>query len=624
MPDTVTNPWEQFRQQVIEALHVASGRDLSLFLEVPGDQQHGDLACTAAFNLAQELKKSPAEIAKDLAKFDPVRFPLIEQVVAQGPYVNFYINTIPYRRLVVEDIQASGATYGHTKMFPGQHLVVEYPAVNPNNPLHMGHARNAVLGDTVARLMSAVGYDVTRMDYVNDLGLQVAVAYWALKHLDASKYKGKYDLIIGRLYVEVQDKYEEAQVRQYLKLMEQGDNEVASEVRKMSERVLRAHHKTHAKLNVHHDLLVWESDIAHSGMFAQALDKILESPTVSCPTKGEKAGCVIVDLAAYKEFQQLKDTEKVLVRSDGVATYTGKDIAFHFWKFGVIEDSFKYKPFKSPKAKDSVIWTTTQRGETGHYRPADIIFNVIGMPQNKEQRTVYLILETLGYAEASENYYHLAYEFVTLPDAKFSGRKGTWIGLSTDDIIREATRRARKEVKKRNPKAETRFLRQVSEAIGSAAVRYALLKVAVEKQIVFKWDDLLNFDGNAAPYLMYTYARASSILRKKAAPTTARLSELTSPFETELIKLLGRFPQEIVDIVQDIKREVWGTRIELFHLAEYTYSLCVAFNAFYNHCPVLKAETPALKAARLLLVQLSRQVLGNALDLLGITPLERM
>jgi arginyl-tRNA synthetase len=624
MTVTVTNPWEQFRQQVVDALQVASGQDLSQFLEVPGDQQHGDLACTAAFHLAQELKKSPGEIAKDLAKFDPVRFPLIEQVIAQGPYVNFYINIIPYRRVVVEAIQAHGDTYGNTVMFPGRHVVVEYPAVNPNNPLHIGHARNAVLGDTVARLMQAVGYEVTRMDYINDLGLQIAVAYWALKHLDASKYRGKYDQKIGRLYVEVQDKYEEAQVRQYLKLMEQGDNEVASEVRKMSERVLRAHHKTHAKLNVHHDLLVWESDIAHSGMFAQALEKILDGPTVSRPTKGEKAGCVIVDLGAYKEFQQLKDTEKVLVRSDGVATYTGKDIAFHFWKFGVIEDAFKYKVFKSPKAKDDSLWTTAQRGETGHYRPADIIYNVIGMPQSKEQRTVYLILETLGYEKASANYYHLAYEFVTLPDAKFSGRKGTWIGLSTDDIIREATRRARKEVKKRNPKADKRFLRQVAQAIGSAAVRYALLKVAVEKQIVFKWEDMLNFEGNAAPYLMYTFARASSILRKNAAPKGVRLGELTSPFETELIKLLGRFPQEIIDIVQDIKREVWGTRIELFHLAEYTYALSVAFNSFYNHCPVLKAETPELKAARLLLVELTRQVLANALHLLGITPLERM
>ena len=624
MPDTVMNPWEQFRQQVIETLNLASGQDLSEYLSIPRDQEHGDLACTAAFHLAQELMKSPAEIAKDLAKFDPVRFPLIEQVVALGPFVNFYINIIPYRRLVVEAIQSQGNAYGTTTMTPSKHVVVEYPAVNPNNPLHIGHARNAVLGDTVARLMKSVGHEVTRMDYINDLGLQIAVAYWALKHLDSSKYRGKYDQIIGRLYVEVQDKYDEAQVRQYLKLMEEGDNEVANEVRKISERVLRAHHKTHAKLNVSHDLLVWESDIAHSGMFAQALEKIQESPTVSRPKKGEKAGCLIVDLAAYEEFRQLKDTEKVLIRSDGVATYTGKDIAFHFWKFGVIEDSFKYKPFKSPKVKDEVIWTTAQRGETGHYRPADIIYNVIGMPQSKEQRTVYLILETLGYREASANYYHLAYEFVTLPDAKFSGRKGTWIGLSTDDIIREATRRARKEVKKRNPEADSRFLKQVSEAIGSAAVRYALLKVAVEKQIVFKWEEMLNFDGNAAPYLMYTYARASSILRKAKAPTTARLSELTSPFESELIKLLGRFPQEIVDIVNDIKREVWGTRIELFHLAEYAYSLCVAFNSFYNHCPVLKAETPELKTARLLLVQLSQQVLGNALNLLGITPLERM
>jgi arginyl-tRNA synthetase len=246
------------------------------------------------------------------------------------------------------------------------------------------------------------------------------------------------------------------------------------------------------------------------------------------------------------------------------------------------------------------------------------------MPQSKEQRTVYLTLETLGYGNASANYYHIAYEFVTLPNARISGRKGTWIGQSTDDIIREATRRARKEVKKRNPDADSRFLRQVAEAVGSAAIRYALLKVAVEKQIVFKWEDMLNFDGNAAPYLMYTHARACSILRREAAPKTARLSGLTSPFETELIKILGRFPALILEVVAGIRREVWGTRIELFHLAEYTYALSVAFNAFYNHCPVLKAKTPGLKKARLLLVNLSRQVLSNALELLGIAPLERI
>lgn len=620
----VENPWAEFRHQVSEALRLSSGQDLSQFLEVPADPQHGDLACTAAFHLAQQLKKSPSKIAKELAIFDPSRFPLIEQVVAQGPYVNFYINIIPYRRLVFDAIPKRSDSYGHSTLFIGKHVVVEYPAVNPNNPLHIGHARNAVLGDTTARLMKAVGYDVTRMDYINDLGLQIAVAYWALKNLDAKQYKGKYDQVIGRLYVEAQEKYDESQVRQYLKLMEQGNNKTATEVRKMSERVLRAHHKTHNQLNVDHDLLVWESNIAHSGLFAEALQKILEAPMISQPQTGEKAGCVIVDLSAYEEFQQLKDTEKVLVRSDGVATYTGKDIAFHFWKFGIIEDPFKYKLFKSPKSKDDSLWTTTQRGEPGHYQPADIIYNVIGMAQSQAQRTVYLTLKTLGYENASNNYYHLAYEFVNLPEARFSGRKGTWIGFSTDAVIREATRRARKEVKKRNPSADRKFLREVAEAIGSAAVRYSLIKVAVEKQIVFKWEDMLNFDGNAAPYLMYTHARASSILRKEDAPRKARLSELTSPFETELIKLLGRFPAIVLEIVQGIKREVWGTRIELFHLAEYVYALCVSFNSFYNHCPVLKAETVALKKARLLLVAHCRQVLSNALDLLGIRPLERI
>ncbi len=620
---TITNPWAQFKQQVIEVLQQSSGQDLSRYLEIPVDPQHGDLACTAAFHLAQERKKSPNEVAKELAVFDPARFPLIEQVVALGPYVNFYISIIPYRRLVADTIRETGASYGTSTEFAGKHVVVEYPAVNPNKPLHIGHARNAVLGDTVSRLFKAVGYEVTRLDYINDLGLQIAVAYWGLKHIHGAKLTGKFDQALGLLYVKAEEKHDETKVREYLKLTEEGDNPVAKEVRQMAERAVRAQHKTFKRLNILHDLLVWESDIAHTGLFATALEQILKAPKIQRLTSGKKAGCIIVDLSAYEEFRQLKDTEKVLVRSDGVATYTGKDIAFHFWKFGLIEDPFVYKPF-AKRADGEMIWTTADKGEPGHYKPADAIFNVIGMSQSQPQRTVYTILDTLGHKLASENYFHLAYEFVNLPDARFSGRKGTWIGFSADEVVREATRRARKEVKTRNPKADTFFLRNVSQIIGSAAVRYALLKIAVEKQLVFKWDEVLNFDGNAAPYLLYTHARASAILRKEKAPSKIPLDELVSPFETELFKFLGRFPSILLDIVKGMQREVWGTRIELFHLAEFTYSLCVAFNAFYNHCPVLKAETKKLKTARLFLVDLCRLVLNNALNLLGIIPLERI
>lgn len=620
---TDINPWAQFKEQVIKALRLSSGQDLSKFLEVPADLRHGDLACTAAFHLAQELKKNPVEIAQELTRYDPTRFPLIEQVVAQGPYVNFYVNIIPYRRLIVDAITAAGDAYGTSTKFAGKHAVVEFPAVNPNKPLHIGHVRNAVLGDTISRLLRAAGYNVTRMDYVNDLGLQIAVAYWGMKHIKGAKLTGKFDQALGRLYVKAEEKHDEAKVREYLKLMEQGDNKVAKEVRQMAKRAVIAQHKTFKRLNVKHDLLVWESDIAHSGLFAKALAQIMKSPKIQRLTKGEKAGCIIVDLSAYEEFRQLKDTDKVLVRSDDVATYTGKDIAFHFWKFGIIPDPFLYTNF-AKRDDNGIVWTTANEGEPGLYKPADAIFNVIGMAQSQPQRTVYTVLESLGHKDASDNYFHLAYEFVNLPGARFSGRKGTWIGFSADDVIREATRRARKEVKSRNPDADATFYRQVSQTVGSAAVRYALLKVAVEKQIIFKWDEVLNFDGNAAPYLLYTHARASSILRKEAAPENAQISVLESPYETELFKLLARFPAIILEIVEGMKREKWGTRIEQFRLAEYTYTLCVAFNSFYNHCPVLKAGTAEIKSARLILVSLYRQVLSNALQLHGITPLDRI
>ncbi|MFX1563212.1 MAG: arginine--tRNA ligase [Promethearchaeota archaeon] len=618
------NPWEQFRQQVVEALQFSSGKDLSAYLEIPADPRHGDLACTAAFSLAQELQKSPVEIAKEFAKLDPTKFTLIEQAIAQGPYINFHLNIIRYRRLVIDAVREQGNLYGESDEYKGKHAVVEYPAVNPGKPIHIGHARNAVLGSTISRVLKTVGYDITRMDYIDDLGLQVAIAYWGMKHLKGAKLRGKFDQALGRLYVEAEQKHDKDQVRKYLRLMEEGDNKVAREVRAMSDRCLRAQHKTTALLNVHHDLLVWESDIAHSGLFAKALDKILKSPNIKRVAKGEKAGCIVVDLSAYEEFRQLKDTAKVLVRSDKTATYTGKDIAFHLWKFGIIADPFHYQPYRVKHGEEDILWTTASKGEVGRYKPADAIFNVIGMPQSQPQRTVYLVLKTLGYTDASDNYFHLAYEFVTLPDERFSGRLGTWIGFSADAVLREAIRRAQREVKKRNPDADSTFYKQVARAVGSAAIRYALLKVAVEKQIVFKWDDVLNFDGNAAPYLMYTHARACSILSKQAAPAKAGLDLLDSPWETELIKLIGRFPSVVLEIVQGMQREKWGTRIELFKLAEYTYSLSVAFNSFYNHCPVLKAESAGLCAARLVLVDSFRQVLGNALYLLGIEPLERI
>jgi arginyl-tRNA synthetase len=624
MPDDVLNPWEQFRKQVIQALLDVSSKDLGEFLQRPAKPEHGDLGCTVAFSLAKEQGRNPVDLAKELAQIDVSPYPLIDKVVAQGPYVNFYINMEPYAKLVFETIQQLRNKYGKSDAFEGIHAVVEYPAVNPNNPWHIGHARNAILGDTIARTLKMVGYEVTRMDYINDLGLQIAVVYWGLKHLAKGPSKDKYDQALGRIYVRANEQHDKAQVEEYLQLMEKGNNEVAREVREMSEKCLRAHHKTATRLGVQHDLLVWESDIAHSGLFAEALEKILKSPNVKRVTEGEKEGCLVVDLSAYEEFRQLKDTEKILIRSNGVATYVAKDVAFHLWKFGFIKDPFKYRHFPRSRSKAPILLTTSQKGRLEYYKPADVIFNVIGMPQSFPQRTVYLVLETLGYTEASENYFHLAYEFVTLPEERFSGRRGTWIGYSTDSVLREATRRARIEVETRNPNEKRRICGYRARHIGTAAIRYALLKVAVEKQITFKWDEILNFDGNAAPYLMYTHARALSILSKSKPPKTAKLDLLSRRHEIELIKLMGRFPAVVLEIVKSLKREKWGTRIELFKLAEYTYKLSVAFNSFYNHCPVLKAESEDLTAARLLLVKTCRQVLRNALKLLGIHPLERI
>ncbi|MFW9869673.1 MAG: arginine--tRNA ligase, partial [Candidatus Thorarchaeota archaeon] len=333
--------------------------------------------------------------------------------------------------------------------------------------------------------------------------------------------------------------------------------------------------------------------------------------------------CIVADLSVIDEFKDMKDPYKILFRSDGTRTYTGADVALQLWKFGIIDDPFKYSIFETQPNGEKVFRTDLQ-GEKRNLGKFDLVMNVIGSRQAHPQKMVYTILDILGYSKESENSHHIAYEFVGLEGEDFSGRHGTWIGYSVDDVLDKATELARKEVDKRNPDESDEFKDKVANQVGVGAVRYFMLNASPDRQITFRWNEALDFNGDAAPYLQYSLARAQRILEKIGEEVLEPdLTLLLADAEFELIKEISRFPEALRDVARSLKKNVWGTSFTSNRITAYTYGLANLFSKFYDSCPVLKAE-PGVRNARLALVRAFKKTMSNCLTVLGIPVVERM
>ncbi len=613
------NPWGKFKRDVCDALALACSklgwqppRELEQTLGEPPDPKLGDLATTICFELAKTLHKSPTWLAAEIAKaIKPAG--LIAQVEVVGSYVNFFVDISKLAELTLRTIERADAKYGSLGLGKGKKVVIEHTSVNPTKPLHIGHGRNAVIGDTLARILRALDYEVEVQNYIDDMGRQVAETLLA-HQLVKKKPRAKFDHVLGLIYVDVhkrlgRDPKLEQRVRETLAQLERGKGRPAQLARKLSERCVEANLETTDRLGVSYDLLVWESDIARSGVLEEALGRLRATPYVVEGTE-ERAGTLILRLADFG----IED--KVLVRSDGSAVYTARDIAYQLWKFGQTKAGLLFKPH-SKRSDGARTHTTSQRGKASRkFGRANKVINVVGAEQRFPQRVVFTALKALGLEKEHENSYHLAYEHVWLPSGKFSGRKGTWVGFSVDDVVEDAVARARVEVEKRNPKASERFKREAAELVGVGAVRYALVGTSPEKRIVFKWGEALNFERNSGPAVQYSHARACSILRKakrrggKHSPEVFKLPE-----ERWLVKQLAKLPEVI---------RVAGEGLQPNLPALYAAELALGFNKFYEAAPVIEAETAEVKAARLRLVNCTRIVLRNAFEVLGITAPERM
>jgi len=569
--------------------------DIEIVFSDTPDSKLGDFSSTVAFAMAKKMKKNPKEVAEEIiSNLKTKKMKYIKEIRNVGPYINFFINYDTLGHDLLKNILNEKWKIEEKK----EKVIVEHTSTNPNKPLHMGHLRNAILGDTLARIFKFLKYNTEIQNYIDDLGIQVAETLWGYKNLKFDENK-KFDHLLGEIYVEaekIKDYKIEKEIRALNKEMEESGIS-----REFVERCLKAQLETLSKLNISYDVLVFESDLIRSKIFDEAYEKIKQSKDIVLEEEGENKDCLVMKLGNI--FPDMENPDKILIRSDGTATYTGKDVAYHLWKFGLVEKNMRYLKWNS-------LYKSFSEGETKDFGNGDIVINVIGVEQIYPQEVVKLSLELLGYYEKAENFYHLAYEHVSLPEEKFSGRKGTWIGYTVDELLEEAFLKAKEEVESRRSDLPEEKKVEIAKAVASGAIRYNIIKYAPEKKITFRWKDALNFEGDSSPYLQYAHARCCSILKK--AELSDFIPNFSDPEEKELIKTLYEFVIE-TEKACNLKRPHIVTK--------YLNDLATVFNSFYNSLKVLGSEK---EAQRLTLVKATQIVLKKGLSLLGIEALEEM
>ncbi len=567
-------------------------------------EEFGDLSCRAAFLIAKERVENPAEIAADLAFSLKGKSDNFSRIDSAGPYLNFHLSNKAYSAML-SFILNSRSTFGSGND-KGKKALIEFPSVNPNKPWHIGHLRNAVLGESISRILSFDGYSVEKMDYIDDLGLQVAQSLWGVINL-GNEPDGKFDQWIGSQYVEVSKKFEsdksvKSEVRALLAKMEAGDNEIAERGRNLAEECVKAQYQTSFDFGIHHDVLIFESDVIHE-LFKEGVKKLENSDAVIREESGKNKGCLVVRLDSDFGFGKLENPDKVLIRSDGTAVYTGKDVIFHLWKFGKMDNTFSFSPFiEQPNGKTAFM--SSEEGMVMNFGNADKAINVIGVEQRYPQAVISEVFRRLGYSKEAENLHHLSYEHVGLPESRFSGRKGTWIGFTADDLLAEAKERVLEKIKIDVDESEKK---SIAHKVGVSAIKFTFLRTNSDKKITFKWVDALNMQGDSGPYIQYAYVRCRGILSKSSLEPAVVDADFNDN-ERRLIKKLAVFRNVVARSSKELAPH---------HIPQYLLEVAGEFACFYASCPVIKAES-GIRRTRLAIVDASSIVLRNGLGLLGI------
>jgi arginyl-tRNA synthetase len=546
------------------------------------------------------------------------------------------------------------------------HSLVEHTSINPNKAAHVGHLRNAILGDTFVRLLRAAGQKVDIQNYIDNTGVQVADVVVGFQHLegksladahqllDELKSKGeRIDYYCWDLYARTSQWYtsgtaEENEARKKLRYatlheLEHGGNETAEVAELISTAVLRRHLETMLRLGIEYDFLPRESEILHLKFWEAAFEQLKQTGVLYFESEGKNKGCWVMTRAGADVTEgETNEDAKVIVRSNGTVTYVGKDIAYHLWKFGLLGKDFGYKPFFTYPNHE--CWISAEQGDEPHphFGGAQAIYNVIDARQSDPQSNVIQALRGMGYTDQADRYTHFSYEMVALtprcavelgydvseedlarPYIEVSGRKG--FGVKADDLIDKLIAATRAEVDARQTVSDDAERQQIAEQIAIGALRYFMLKFTRTSVIAFDFKDALSFEGETGPYIQYAVVRARNIFRK--AETTpdavlaefAKLTEIDAYLQDEDIwSLWLRAARRTLVLDQCISTS------EPAYLAKHAFQLAQEFNNFYHKHHILSEEDPARKTLLLATAAVALRELTLALSWLGIESPEAM
>ncbi len=599
--------------------------DVKFNIEKPVAEKFGDFSTNLAMVLAKELKMPPVEIAKIISTKFPI-LPFLERIEIEHPgFINFYLKKEALL-LCLDKILTEGNSFGSSNIGAGEKIVLEHTNVNPNKALHVGHLRSTCLGSSCEKILEFLGYDVEVHYYVDDTGVQVAVTGLGLKELDVKEKKDeKFDHFAGRVYTQTmkliaENKDLEKKQKEIIKILDkQQEGATLDFMKKFAKRILECNLETTYSFDVQYDLLVWESDIIKAGFFDKAFEIMKQNPNFYFSKKGKNKGCFVM--------KDQEEKEKVILKSTGEATYTGKDIAYHFWKFNLLGEDFKYKKWEGKSQQKKSLWTTSSDGKKSeNFGKAQKVVNFIDVRQSFPQEMVNYALQTLGFTKEAQNMQHVGYGIVSLSPRTarvlgketsldkqqyaMSGRDGLFV--LADDLLEMV----QKQVWKKHSKSPA------IEAISKSAIKYSMLNYNPYSDVVFSYDKALDIQGNSGPYLQYVFARCKSILKKaekegKKVYYSDKYAQIhLSDEEKSVLRYLYLFPQVI-------RRS--GKNYSPSLLCNYLFKLGSRFNTFYaKHHVLEKGQDKLLTDFRILLVASTAQVLENGLKLLGIEPVEKM
>jgi arginyl-tRNA synthetase len=548
--------------QVAGILREYTGREDVLLID-GGD--HADLASTIAFALAKERKQAPVKIAQDIVQSVSERLmtELSIRSEATGPYINFHFEG-GYCAKVLE----SAVKPGYGSLPPkGDRIVLEHTSANPNGPLHVGHIRNTIIGDTLARCFRKAGYQLEVQYYVNDMGRQIAIVAWGVERQKADIHaSGKGDHLIADVYIEANKQLEadtslNAEIDVLMQKVEAGDAAILRRFKVPVRRCLDGFKDTLIGLHAKHDRFIYESDFVRNGDTSKILARI-----------GHMAEAVHDETLALDLSSFGFEKKYILRRSDGTSVYAARDIAFHIWK--------------------------------GHN--FDRVIDILGADHKLIGKQLQATMELLGEKVPEIVFF----EFVSLPGGSMSTRRGTFV--SADELIEEAGRRAMEEVTVRRPELDEQTRLDIAKGVAAAAIRYDIVKTIPEKNTIFDWKEALDFEKQSGPYIQYAHARACRILDK--AGDFPYCYDIEGASEITLAKHIARFPKVINQVVEELKPHL---------LAIYARELADLFGSFYHAEPVLKAQG-IIRNRRLTLVNATRNTLKEALETLGIDALRAM